>query len=582
MTRIQMQEHETNTSLCLAPVADRADFWQARVCPVFEKYFLALCLVLIGIACARIVSTYNSLSLTVDEPSHLACGMEYLAKHVYHIETQHPPLSRMMLALGPYLAGVRPLGLSAMGAEGVGEIASSGQINRTIFLMRLGTLPFFFLACLVVCAWSCHYFGKPIAVVAIALFTLLPVTLADSGLAITDMALGATVGAAFLAALYWAEKSTLPRSLLFGLSVGLACLSKFTALGYVPGTICLAFISSLAIEWPGLHGLVRSAVRRVPSFALAAITSGLVIWAGYWFSVGPFQTNLTPHWTNLMLPAPEFFDGIRSAFDHNRTGHLAFLFGSVRMTGWWYYFPIAFLLKTPIPFLILLSIGTFVCVRERRQVAYLFPLAFASGILLLAVKSRIDIGIRHVEPIYIALSIIAALGIRELLRRSGAGLAGVFTAGALLAWMTISVAIHHPDYLNYFNGLAGANPQDILVDSNYDWGQDLRFLAKHLRQDGVHEISLAELDGVYRADYLETWYGLPAITPVDPCIPRPGWTVIGATFDKMDRFNIYGIDMPKPWYEQISPTERFGPFTLYNISANTVTIDKNCHAARIR
>ena len=44
------------------------------------------------------------------------------------------------------------------------------------------------------------------------------------------------------------------------------------------------------------------------------------------------------------------------------------------------------------------------------------------------------------------------------------------TSGLLVAWMLLSVAIHHPNYLAYFNELAGKNPQNILVDSNYDWG----------------------------------------------------------------------------------------------------------------
>ena len=576
MSKIQAFNEQMNTPDVPTQIRS-VGFWQTQLVPLFEKYFLTLCLGLIGIAGVRIISTYNALSLTVDEPSHLACGMEYLAKHVYRIETQHPPLSRVMVALGPYMAGVRPLGLSAMGAEGVGEIARSGHIDRTIFLMRLGTLPFFLLACLVVCAWSRHYFGKPMAVLAIALFTLLPTTLADAGLAVTDMALGATVGAAFLAAIYWAEKPTLPRSLLLGLSVGLACLSKFTALGYVPATICLAFVSYLAVKWPGMRGLVRIAVRQIPHFMLATLTTALVIWAGYCCSVGPFHTDLTLPWRQLSLPAPEFFDGIRSALNHNRAGHLAFLLGQVSISGWWYYFPVVLALKTPIAFLVLLAIGAFVCIRERRKPAHLLPLAFAFGILVPAMKSRIDIGIRHIEPIYIALSIIAALGVRELLQRSRASLAGVLAAGILVAWMWISVAVHHPDYLSYFNGFAGANPQNIIVDSNYDWGQDMKLLANHLRQKGVNEISLGALDGVYRADYLQAWYGLPSIKTVDTCIPRPGWTVLGVTFEKLDRFNIYGTGMPQPWYEQVSPTERFGPFALYNVPASMVTVDEKCH-----
>lgn len=88
--------------------------WETRLRPVLDRYCLKICLCLIGIACARIISTYNALSLTVDEPWHFACSLEYVAKHVYRFEKQHPPLSRMMQALGPYLVGVRPAGMSSL------------------------------------------------------------------------------------------------------------------------------------------------------------------------------------------------------------------------------------------------------------------------------------------------------------------------------------------------------------------------------------------------------------------------------------------------------------------------------------
>jgi dolichyl-phosphate-mannose--protein O-mannosyl transferase len=127
--------------------------WEARLAPFFEKYCLVLCLCLVGIACLRVISTYPALSLTFDEPSHFACGLEYVASHMYTIETQHPPLARAMEALGPYLDGSRPFGLFDMREEGLTILAHSRNFNHTVSLMRLGNLPFFLLACLVVCAW---------------------------------------------------------------------------------------------------------------------------------------------------------------------------------------------------------------------------------------------------------------------------------------------------------------------------------------------------------------------------------------------------------------------------------------------
>ena len=170
-----------------------------------ERYCVLLCLVLVAIGSIRIVSTYNELSLTSDEAYHLACGMQYVASHTYWYDPQNPPLSRALQALGPYLAGVRPVGLSDGAMEGLAILNHSGNFTRTVFLMRLGNLPFFLLACFVVAKWAQHSFGKPAAALATALFTWSPTVLADAGLATTDLSLGACVGAAFLATILWVE-----------------------------------------------------------------------------------------------------------------------------------------------------------------------------------------------------------------------------------------------------------------------------------------------------------------------------------------------------------------------------------------
>jgi Dolichyl-phosphate-mannose-protein mannosyltransferase len=536
-------------------------FWETRLAPFLQKYCLALCLCLVGIACVRIISTYDALSLTIDEPFHLAAAIEYLSDHTFLLDTENPPLARAVLALGPYLAGSRPVGEGIIREEGLAILARSGNVQRTVFLLRLGNLPFFLLACLVVFGWSWKMFGRSVAVLATGLYTLLPTVLADAGLATTDTALGATVGAAFLATIIWAERPTWLRALLLGLCAALAALSKFTALGYVSVTIFLALACYLAVRRPGRQDLWRLARQRAPTFALAAITAALLVWAAYAFSFG-----IVSHF-RFNLPAPDFFRGILAAKAHNREGHGGYLFGEYRLTGWWYYFPVALAFKMPIAFLVLVGVGIFACLRERSRLVYLFPLAFSLGILAPAMAGRIDIGIRHIEPIYLGLSIIAALGLVQVLQWSRTGIVSALTAGVLIAWMVVSVAVHHPDYLAYFNGFAGKDPANVLVDSNYDWGQDLKFLAKRLHELGVKQVSIGSMDGVMHPGYLSAWYGLPAITLVDDSIPTTGWTVVSATFDKSFRLQFTDRPtVPNPWYDQIAPTERVGPLRLYYIT----------------
>src|SRR5580765_7313403 len=128
--------------------------WEARVQPWLEHWALVIALCAIAVGAARMAATWDKLGLTYDEPQHLACGLEYLARHVYRYETQHPPLSRAAMALLPYLSGARPLGNPDRDFEGVGVVLHSGNPDRFVMEMRAGILPFFVAGALVVFFWS--------------------------------------------------------------------------------------------------------------------------------------------------------------------------------------------------------------------------------------------------------------------------------------------------------------------------------------------------------------------------------------------------------------------------------------------
>jgi 4-amino-4-deoxy-L-arabinose transferase-like glycosyltransferase len=290
-----------------------------------------------------------------------------VAQHVYLYEPQHPPLARAMAALGPYLGGARLLDAPNMILEGVAVLYDGGHTGRTLTLARLGILPFFTLACLVVYFWARRYFGNPVAVVATGLFTLLPSVLAHAGLATTDMALTAYLGAAFLLLIVWAEQPSFRHSLLFGAATAMAVLSKFTSLGFLPVAAVFALVVYLVTERPGLKRLAALAKRRAAPLAVAVLVGALVVWAGYLFSFGA-----VPGWS-VRLPAPEFFDGIRRAMRRNASEGGGYLFGRLSPTGWWYFFPAALAVKTPLAFLFLLGLGAWLCWTKRRHAAHWLP-----------------------------------------------------------------------------------------------------------------------------------------------------------------------------------------------------------------
>jgi hypothetical protein len=201
--------------------------------------------------------------------------------------------------------------------------------------------------------------------------------------------------------------------------------------------------------------------------------------------------------------------------------------------------------------------------------------------------SRIDIGIRHIEPIWIGLSIISAIGLKGLFQKTERVVFCALTGVVLFGWIAISGARQHPDYLAYFNAFAGKKPEMILVDSNYDWGQDLKLLAKRLHELGVKSVAIEDFDGVgvgfdKRYEYLEAWYGLPKPRDANTCIPFPGWNVVSTSVQKSFNrwsklpFYRYGPAQGTPWYDQIAPVERVGPLLLYNIPQNAKFSPDNC------
>jgi len=539
-------------------------FCEATLIPFLARRSLILAAALIALASLRIVSTYSEMSPVWDEPAHLACGMQYLAQHVYRYETQHPPLARVMAALGPYLAGARPMGVANMDQEGVAVMYRDGHPARMLTLMRLGILPFFVAAASVVWLWGKRYFGNAVAALATGLFTLVPTVLAHAGVATTDMALTACLSAAFFALLLWAEEPTWRHSLLFGATTALAVASKFTALAFLPAAAMFAFLAYLVVERPGAGAVAAAAKARALPAAIAVFTGAIGIWVVYSFSFGKVTA-----W-GVTLPAPEFFDGVISAMSHNARGHLAYFMGELRYTGWWSFFPVLLAVKTPLAWLAAVGVGLAVCWARRAQLAYWMPAAFGAGVLLPAMTGQVNIGLRHILPIFAALAILAGLGMLRLLERAAHARWAGPLAAVLVLWMAVSGALQHPDYLAYFNELAGSTPERIMVDSDLDWGQNIIRLERRLRQLGATQVAFSNMN--VHVDRLMVWPGLPPVRELDAFHPVEGWTAVSPTLWMLRKYGLSTrpLSVP-PWWAYYHPVEKVGTLWLYYLPPGSLT-----------
>ena len=510
---------------------------------------------LLALATLRIAATYSVFNHTADEPGHIAAGMQWLDQGVYAYESQHPPLARVAGAFGPFLAGRRSANQPDRDKEGVDILYGDGQYTRNLTLSRLGILPFFWISCFFLYVGARARLGAPVALVAVFLYSFLPPVLAHASLATTDMPLTAMLCASFVTGIMWVERPTAGRSVLFGTCTGLAVLSKFSIFAFLPVTAVATLLCYLVAVRPSLRNLLDDIRRRLLPFLLAVAVAILAIWAGYRFSVG--QAGFA----GLTLPFPELFDGIRQVLSHNSQGHHAYLFGRRSQFGWWYYYPVVLAVKTPLPFLVLLFIGLGVSLRKsnRAQAACWLPLAFSFSILLISLTSHINIGVRHILPVYLGFSITAAIGVEWLYRHPFTSRWALWIPGVLLVWYAGSSLISHPDYLPYTNLLAGNYPERILADSDLDWGQDMNRLGKRLRELGVRQVAFNPLV----MGYLEEFHGFPRITLMQPTRPSPGWNAASLTVMLSSRLGL-GDQFPnaKIWTEGIPPTERVGK-TIY-------------------
>jgi hypothetical protein len=481
-----------------------------------------LAVVLTIVATARVVATYGVLTHTSDEPAHLAAGLQKLTFGRYDYELQHPPIARVAVALGPWFAGARSTGSGRMFREGWEILNTGAGYERNLALARMGVLPFFLALCALVWSWarwSGHGAGG--ATLAVLCLTSAPPVLAHAGLATTDVPFTAAFIAAAYSLVRWLDRpNDVARGAVLGAACGVALCTKFSFLPFFAATASLLAGAWLAARWrAGVRYSIRDAKPVVLPLAAAAAAVVLVCLAAYDFDVGRIR--------GIPVPAPDLIRGVRDVVEHNSKGHITFLLGTPAAMGHVAFFPIALLVKTPIPMLLLAVIGLAPAFRRwwaDRDPRALAPYLVAAGILTSSMPTDINIGVRHVLPIYACVAIGAAAGLAVLWRARGWTPAARGVAVLLGAWLVVNGARAHPDYLAWFNATAGREPGRILVDSDLDWGQDVGRLVDTLRARKITSVSAAVWP-IVRLQQL-----VPGVREIGLGERPTGWVAISESF----------------------------------------------------
>jgi 4-amino-4-deoxy-L-arabinose transferase-like glycosyltransferase len=517
---------------------------------------VALALIVLG-ACGLVASTWHVFFATWDEPEHLAAGVELLDRGYYEYDTEHPPIGRVLLALGPYLAGAHSYGTPPPSGVTEGEdiLYRDGKYDLYLTLARAGALPFLALLLFVTWLWARRLLaGEGAALLAVILLLSVPPVLGHAGVAALDVAAAGTILLALYSLDRWLDTPSWRTALLFGLASGLAVGTKFSAVPYI-GMSLLALAAThwvLAARAPPAAAAATVA-KRALELALVAVAALVPLflaygirapnaaaraavrfnWAvSYLLQQGGLDHGVGVLLAHLWLPRElkDLVNGIVAVKAHNDGGHLSYLLGEVRTMGWWYFYLVALAVKTPLPLLAAGSVGVAGLAREGWRsgdnwrftpaVLILAILLFASGF------SHINIGIRHVLILYPLLALGAAWVVTrawQALRRMPdrrLAAAGTVVLAAVLSWQLSALLTAWPDYLAYFNE-AVSHPERILVDSDLDWGQDLRRLEKRAAELKIPRLSLA-----YRGTADLSREPLPPLVILPPHTPTTGWVAV--------------------------------------------------------
>ena len=449
-------------------------------------------------------------SATFDEGAHLPAGYTHLVLGDHRLNPEQPPLVKL-LAAAP-LAPLRP-------QLKLGDVswveARQWEFGRRFLyrwndadrLLFLGRLPVVLLAsCLVLAVFfaAASRFGSRAAVAAAFLAALSPDVLAHGTLVTTDLAFALFYFLAALAVERLLERPTPGRAVAAGLVTGAAFATKFSA--PILLFVFAAFALRSAFDGPGPVARLARALGLVAGVGVLAL---LVVWASYGFRAGltldpalraelrqPLlgeQGSLlrdAAAWAGRAGVVPEdYARGLLFVTEHS-AARPAFLMGERRDSGFPGYFAATFLLKTPVPLLLLTTLALARIPRlPRRDVLCVWvPVA----IYVAASATRgLQIGHRHLLPIYPFLFVAAGEAAAALARWRAPR--GAWVAAALGLWYAGGALVQHPHYLAYFNELAGGprNGWRLLVDSNLDWGQDLKRLGDWTRANHVGTLKLS-------------------------------------------------------------------------------------------
>ena len=349
---------------------------------------------------------------------------------------------------------------------------------------------------LLIFLWTRQLAGSAAGLMALGMWCFNPVVLAHGHLIQTDAGAALMFIVAVWAYSHFLSTPTCGRATIAGVGLGAALVTKLSALTLIPTFVLLVILRRFYpfSERPN----ARVWTKRFLVMTLSGYVVILLLYAPYWGAPPPTSSTEAaalevPRWFILLRPLlipADFFKAIALMTGTARGGYQhGYLFGEWSLQGWWYYYLVAITLKSPVPWLALSTCGLLVFLKRFPKINFqnLVPWVAAAAYMISAVASKSNVGVRHVLPVYALLSVGVAAQLGQASRHTR------LAAGILCGWMAFVAVQAHPFYIEYFNEFVGGskNGYRYLLDSNFDWGQDVKRLKEYLDRRRIQHVYLA-------------------------------------------------------------------------------------------
>jgi len=472
-------------------------------------------LIILGL---QLVLSVRRESQTWDEANHIFAGYMSWTHADFGLNPEHPPILKL-LATAPLLS--LPLKSPELQDRYFKEEAFLGgkdflyknDPDLILFRTRMAAAILTILLALLVFLASKEMFGTGAAFIALALLTFEPNLLAHGALVTTDAGFSCFLFATVYAFYRYVKAPSVWRLIIVGVSAGLVLAVKHTGIFVFPMLLLLAICEAVRHKiaakgiTEGTTGSGRQVLKLTASLFVITVIAVIVLWSAYGFryqarpngmqlnpTLAEYVQGLKPHEARILstlaqwhvLPESYLYGlaDVRLTADF----YTSYVLGEIYAHGVWFYFPLAFVIKSTLAFLALLLLSVAViAIRRRnnsREILFLsIPPIFH---LLVAVSGGMNIGVRHILPLYVFLAVLIGGAVWGLV---GKNRKWAYAGLALLLFHAVSSLRAFPSYIAYANELWGgpSNTYKYLSDSNVDWGQQLKSTKQYLAQRGVQD-----------------------------------------------------------------------------------------------